>query len=75
MEINCSVIGLLLDIVGVTIVFVNGIPSFNLGLPSSITKVQAYEDRKVLIKRQWSIVGFILIIAGFILQLIGALIQ
>lgn len=71
-----SSIGLLADIVGVIIIFINGLPSkvkehggaLILDEGSEKEKTRRASNKKI---KQWSHIGLGLVLIGFILQLIG----
>ena len=69
-----TVIGLLFDIIGVIILFFNGLP-FNPDILESYVQISIRQDQISRISRQkkYAWVALILITLGFICQLVGAL--
>ncbi len=71
-----SSIGLVFDIIGVLILFKYGLPSKIQNHKGSIIREEGKEEEKARKKenkkiKQWANLGLILILIGFLLQLIG----
>ncbi|NJM79860.1 MAG: hypothetical protein HC854_10035 [Flavobacterium sp.] len=69
----CRILGLIFDIIGIVMLFYNGLP-FNPDVLDSYVEIEILESEKPKLNRQkkLSFISLFILIIGFVLQLIGS---